>query len=372
MRLKALLIAEQSARLRGFPNGRPTPTLEVLGAPLTVRIAEALMRGGVTEIVVVTDITQELIRENAELRVVHAHRKGINEAAEQALQTMDESGTDGILVLWADQYVEADFAAVLKRHTHFHNRVTRIWSEAGATDAYLFSPGRQRDIAALLRSRSEGSVRTGVRYMLSSDEYANLLRTPCELRRLSQDTLYRVNQIEIRGTEGRPGVWMAPHAIVERGARVVGPAYIGERARVCSGAVVTRDSVLEHHTCVDHATIVEDAWIQPHTAVGAGLDVTHAIASHDVLYHLEREAAITGADGLLLREVKQNVALRATHAIGAWMARVAAAPAAWRERRAEQRPTKRFEVHAGGTVRPNEDVAKLAPGLALMRRYGNE
>jgi CTP:molybdopterin cytidylyltransferase MocA len=372
MGLKALLIAEQSARLHGFPQHRPTATMEILGAPLTVRVAEALLRDGVDEIVVVTDITQEIIRENEQLRVVRASRNGLNEAAEGALEAMDTAGTHGIVVAWADQYVEAQWTAVLQHHTNLRNRVTRVWTAEAATDAYLFSAGRKRDVAALLRSRSEGSVRTGVRYPVSGHEYVNLLRDCSDLRKLSQDAIYGVNHIAPRGTEWRPGIWVAPHAVIEAGARIVGPAYIGERARVKKGAVVTRDSVLEHHTCVDHLTVVENAWLQPHTAVGAGLDLCHAIAVQDSLYDLKRQAAVPAADPMLLREVKPGLAIRAVHATGAWMARVAAAPAAWRERRAERRPTKRFEVHAGGKVRQNEDVAKLAPGLALMRRYGNE
>src|SRR5262249_36054005 len=100
--------------------------------------------------------------------------------------------------------------------------------------------------------------------------------------------------------EVRPGVWIEESAVVDRGARVVGPAYVGPHVRVSASSVITRSSNLEHGSQVDYGTIVEDASVLAGTYLGVGLDVTHAVVRGSSLADLRRNHQIEISDAKLL------------------------------------------------------------------------
>jgi acyl-[acyl carrier protein]--UDP-N-acetylglucosamine O-acyltransferase len=189
------------------------------------------------------------------------------------------------------------------------------------------------------------------------------------LQTLVKDSLYGLTRIEPIGTEVRPGVWVGEGARIEKDARLVAPVYLGAHVRVHGGAVITRDSVLEEHVTVDCGTVIEDSLIQPYTALGAGLDIAHSVVTGHKLFHLKRNAEFATADPKLLRERKQSAAVRTAQAAAALFAYIPAQfmrstrkPAV-----AECSPQLKVELEP-----QPENVAKLAPGLAVVRRYGNE
>jgi hypothetical protein len=132
--------------------------------------------------------------------------------------------------------------------------------------------------------------------------------------------------------------------------------------------------VIEHHTTVDCDTVVEDSWVQPFTALGAGIDVSKALLDGQRLYHLGRKVEFHTEDSKLLREVQENAVARTAHAAATLMSFLPAAvlSSVRNKQVANACGERRFEVTAGGKNRQKEYEAKLAPGLALMRRYGNE
>src|SRR5262249_28197393 len=160
------------------------------------------------------------------------------------------AGVRSVAVLRADCYAEVDWQAVLTHHMQYRNRATRIWcgEEPCACDMYMVSAARRNEAASLMRNSLREGRSNGVRYRLSGHEYINELRDCHMLQGLAKDSLYGVNHIELMGRQARPGIWISDDAHVDKEARVVAPAYIGAHVRVHGGAVVTRDSVLEHHT----------------------------------------------------------------------------------------------------------------------------
>src|SRR5206468_2511696 len=108
--------------------------------------------------------------------------------------------------------------------------------------------------------------------------YYNPLSNAADLRALAVDGLMQRAQITPAGIEARPGVWIARGARIQRRARVLAPAFVGEHARIRAGAVVTRCGVVEHHAEVDSGTIVENDSVLPYTYLGPGLDVAHCVA----------------------------------------------------------------------------------------------
>ena len=373
MSLKALLIADKDARVPAFPADTPVALIEVLGGSLLERIIGQLNRHGVSEVVVVTDIEARMPRMQG-VRYVSAREHDVWRTAERAFEDLEAVGVHGVIVARANHYTEIDWQAVLSHHVHFRNRATRVWSDDDGCEMYLISPGRRNEVAQVMRNKFADSRSPGVRYAVSPNEYVNLLRNCDDLRRLVKDALYGLIQINPRGREMRPGVWVGEAARIEREVRLIAPAFIGAHARVHSGAVITRDSVLEHHTTVDCDTVVDDSWIQPFTALGAGIDVSNAVVDGQRLFHLRRKAEVHTKDPKLLREVQENAVMRTAQAATALMSFLPAAilSSVRKKQVAEACGERRFDVVAGHKNRQDEYEAKLAPGLALMRRYGNE
>ncbi len=91
---------------------------------------------------------------------------------------------------------------------------------------------------------------------------------------------------------------MAPVSIAR--ARVLAPAFIGAHSKIRASALVTRDSVIEHHAEVDCGTVVENSTILPFTYVGAGLDVMHSVVGFRRMSHLLRNVEVEIHDGKLV------------------------------------------------------------------------
>jgi hypothetical protein len=278
-----------------------------------------------------------------------------------------------VIVGNTNQYAEVEWPAVLAHHLHFRNRATRVWCGEEACDLHLVTPGRRNEAASLMRNKLKDARTPGVRYQVSVGEYVNGLRDCADLRRLSKDALYGVNHIAPRGTQVRPGVWVGADARIDRGARIVAPAFIGALTRVREGAVITRDSVIEHHTVVDCGSVVEDAWLQPYTAVGVGLDVAHVVINGDRLFDLARNIGLQIGDPKLLRGLQESAAVRTMQAAAALVSYLPALVLhSSHKKRVARDGTRNFGVLPGTESQRGEDVAKLAPGLAVLRRYGNE
>jgi NDP-sugar pyrophosphorylase family protein len=375
MAMKALIIAESAARISGFPGETPAACVEILGATLLSRIVSHLDRCGVAEIAVVTDIEPRQVKRGVSgdprVRFVHASTAQLWRSSERAFEDMESAGVRGVAVLRADCYAEVDWQAVLEHHMHFRNRVTRVWcgDEPCACDIFMVSAARRNEAATLMRNSLHEERTAGVRYRMADAEYINELDDCRMLQTLVKDSLYGLTRIEPIGTEVRPGVWVGEGARIEKDARLVAPVYLGAHVRVHGGAVITRDSVLEEHVTVDCGTVIEDSLIQPYTALGAGLDIAHSVVTGHKLFHLKRNAEFATADPKLLRERKQSAAVRTAQAAAALFAYIPAQfmrstrkPAV-----AECSPQLKVELEP-----QPENVAKLAPGLAVVRRYGNE
>ena len=377
MAIKALIIAERAARIAGSPGQTPNACIEVLGATLLARIVKHLGRAGVEETVVVTDIDAKHVKrglnDEAGLRFVHAETAQLWRTAGRTFEDMESAGVHGVAVLRADCYAEIDWQAVLAHHMHFRNRATRIWcgEEPCACDIYMVSAALRNEAASLMRSSLREGRSNGVPYRLSDNEYINELRDCHMLQTLIKDALYGVNQIEPVGKQSRPGIWIGEGARVEKEARLVAPVYVGAHARIHGGAVITRDSVLEHHVSVDCGTVIEDSMVQPYTSLGAGLDIAHSVVSGQKLFHLKRNTEFATADPKLLQEGKESAMARTAQAAAALLAYIPAQIMHSTRRPAVAvancTPQLKVEVE-----RQPDNVAKLAPGLAVVRRYGNE
>ena len=91
---------------------------------------------------------------------------------------------------------------------------------------------------------------------------------------------------------------------VEKGARIVAPAFIGTGVTISEQCLVTRCSNVERNSYVDYGTAIEDTSVLPSTYVGIGLDVSHSIVDGGSLLNLDRGVALKIGDPSVIRQHK--------------------------------------------------------------------
>src|SRR5260221_53025 len=123
------------------------------------------------------------------------------------------------------------------------------------------------------------------------------------LRQAALDILPRKPRTAPACEELKPGVWIGHGAIIEKGARVLAPAYIGAYARISTGAVITRCASVEHHAQVDCGSVVENSSVLPYCYVGAGLDLAHSVAGMRQIANLRRDVSVEVVDPKLIASI---------------------------------------------------------------------
>ena len=198
-------------------------------------------------------------------------------------------------------YAEIDFEKLVQFHLDRGARVSQAAHEGRGVEIFCVSASRRNDAASLLRSqlarcRSECP-------QMEQTGYVNQLADARDMRQFAIDILTRQTQTCPAGNEIKPGVWVARGALIEKGARVLAPAFVGAFARIRAGAVVTRCSSVEHHAQIDCGTVVENSTLLPYCALGAGLDLSHSVAGMGQIANLRRDAVIEISDAKLMATI---------------------------------------------------------------------
>lgn len=280
----------------------PIAFFDVLGKPVFHRVLEQVARWGISSTILVTELSSaasDFFTKPAGVQHMEAEPEQSWRAAEAAFAEHVQAGADAVLVLRVGPYFELNADELLQHHCDARNRVTPLVDAAGEPlPAFLLSASRRNDAAFLLRRRLQEMRSTGSSYTCRG--YCNRLRDAADLRRLAVDGLLGTAGIAPAGRELKPGVWVGEGARIQRGARLLAPAFIGRRTKVRAAAVVTRCSSLEHHSEVDFGTVVENSTVLPYTYVGAGLDVNHSVLGLKRVAHLARGVEIEVSDPKLL------------------------------------------------------------------------
>jgi NDP-sugar pyrophosphorylase family protein len=309
-----LLVGGASAGAEQFA-GHPIAALDVLGRPLIERIAERMTRSGIDAVSVVCEseacqsLVERAVRRDAKLRLHELTSEGIWRACEQIFCDYAEAGAEIILVQRIGAYLEINFDDLVQFHLESKARVTPVVDASAPLDLFVISASRRNDAAFLFRHELKALRTESLPYVFNG--YGNRLRNTADLRQLAREALYLESEIRPAGRQVRPGVWMGELARIERGARVVAPAYIGSRAKLRSAAVLTRGSTLEHHAEVDCGTVVEDASVLPFSYVGAGLDLSSSVVGFERVSHLRRAVEVEVPDGKLIGMLPESATRRA-------------------------------------------------------------
>jgi len=305
MDIRGLLLANSEHMQEGTQAESPLATLDVAGKSTIQRMAERLQQYGISSVSAVIETSTPSGVRNfglpSDVSCVSAAPDRFWRTAESVFNDMAQSGAELVILIRLGAYAEADFEKLVQFHLDRKERVTRMASGAQPLEIFCISASRRNDAASLFRTqlshcRSECPL-------LQHEGYLNPLATPRDLRQLAIDILTQQAQTCPAGKEIKPGVWTAPGAMVEKGARVLAPAFIGSMARIRSGAVITRCSSVERHAEVDCGTIIENSTVLPFSYVGAGLDLAHSIAGMGRIVNLQRDVSVTIVDTKLIASI---------------------------------------------------------------------
>jgi NDP-sugar pyrophosphorylase family protein len=367
--------------------GVPLALLDVLGKPMLHRMVERLQAGGIDHVSVICcsgsgDAAQ--FARLAQLASVRwsfaANDEEMWRLAEQRFSDSAQEGAEVVVALRMGPYAELDFDHFVQYHLDQGARVTAATHDGSEFGIFAISSSRRNDAAFLFRHRFTECRTPCTRYALTG--YFNPLAVAADLRLLARDGLFLRNAIRATGKERKPGVWVADGARIDRGARILAPAFIGARARVRAAAVLTRGASIEHHADIDCGSVIEDTNVLPFSCVGAGLDVSHAVVGFRRLYHLKHATEVEFSDPKLvgMSSVYAPVrALASAASLAAFLPTQIFHGFFGKSRRekpmdlpaAVQSPPPALQspaLHSSAENKP----AEFPSSLAVVRRYGNE
>jgi len=353
----------------------PLALLDVAGYSPMLRMAKRMEEFGIAPVVAVVEEQRPSFARArilpAQLDCRAASPQRFWRAAESAFNDQATSGADLVVVVRLGGYAEIDFERFIRYHLERQCRVTRAIHEAQTLDILCINGSRRNDAASLFRS-GLGRCRSECEYFVHQG-YINALADARDVRQFAIDILTLKTETPSAGSEVRPGVWIAPGACVEKGARLLAPSFIGASALIRDGAVITRCATVEHHAQIDCGTVVENCTVLAYTSVGACLDLAHAVAGFGQIAHLRRGVVTDVADTKLLGQVSQTIGERLAES-------------------AAQLPRKIWKSLFGGTDHPDalepalgpapsqvlqeacsqEPSAEMSPHLVIARRYGDQ
>ena len=393
MDVRAILLVGPSAAAgsaREQIAGVPIALLDVLGRSLVHRVIERL-HGTADKIAVIVEGGEGEAEQFAKLITSTAALPGVNatvmpaggemwRAAEQAFSDFAQDGAEVVVALRLGPYAEVDFDHMVQFHLDRGARVSSALHGERELGVFTISASRRNDAAYLFRHQFTECREPCTPYAFAG--YCNPLADATDLRQLTRDALMLRNAIRPTGRQIKPGVWAAEGARIDRGARILAPAFIGARAHVRTSAVLTRCSSIEHHGEVDCGTVVEDTSVLPFSYVGAGLDVSQAVIGFRRLISLQRKAEVEFSDPTLISMSSMHAPVRALASVAAlvtYLPKQIFLGFFGKSRR--EKPTDRPAVERANSPAPHSPAlpnateqgsAEFPSNLAVARRYGNE
>ena len=273
--------------------------VELLGQSVFGQLVQRLSRASFDTMSVFVDSSLSLEIDDPSGMEVNA--ADVWRGAARSLIEAKEAGIDAVLLARAEAYVEFDPVDMVRFHRECGNIVTRACDDRGLLDLWVVDPAIVQENIDL-----KTSLQTAGEPYYQVSGYVNRMETLRDMRQLVADGLTSRCHLRPLGVEVRPGVWMAEGAEVERGARIVAPAFLGRDVKISEQCLITRCSSIERNCQIDYGTVVEDSSILTGTYVGIGLDVSHSIADGTCLVNLNREVALEIKDPVVMRQVAQN------------------------------------------------------------------
>jgi NDP-sugar pyrophosphorylase family protein len=388
MDIRALILVNSVSKSEVAPvslSSLPVPLLEVAGKSPLQRITERLRRFNIEPVAAVVEseeIPQIYGAHVRDMNCVLTSRDRFWRTAENTYNEILQGGADLVVLIRMGSYAEIDFEKFVQFHLDQQARVSQVSHDNAPLEIFCISASRRNDAASLFRSEL-GKCRIECP-MFKHTGYTNALSAPRDLRQLAIDILTLKTETAPTGDQVRPGVWVEKGAILEKGARIVAPAFIGSMARVRTHAVITRCSTVEHHAHVDCGSVVENSSVLPYSSVGAGLDIAHSVAGLGSLAHLRRDVIVEIADPKLIGFVSATPGQRLLHAAvefatflpkHIWQGMFRKPQPQQPDLQAALHQTSPTLGNAAGYQAPacdSEAAGKFPSNLEIARRYGHQ
>jgi len=275
---------------------------EVLGSSLLEHTIQRFVAAGTRTIAVVLHkgvpvSSIRLRRHIAHLRLYEADETW--SAVIPILKEFAKDGISGAIVMKPHTYCEPDITDLWDFHSEGHRPVTRACDAAGPMDLWVADcdVAGQGNAEFLKAALLEPDLPQGSYFVR---DYVRRITQPADFRQLVKDAFHARCNLHPIGEQLRTGIWMDEGAQVRRGARIVGPAYIGRHCVVGECTLITRSSNVETGSYIDYGTAIEDSTVFSDTYVGMWLDVRHSLVSANKLLHLQRGVTLEISDASLL------------------------------------------------------------------------
>lgn len=282
---------------------RPLEFLEVLGRSTLERTIEHLKGVDVEAMSVlvhwdVFPMMPALRGSHDDVAIMAALDLGFQVAL--ALKAFAEKGIEHAFVVRPNAYCEADLREMLECHREGQTLVTRAVDAEGPLDLWVIDcdAAWQPSISSWDNGMFDGMLRQGSYFVR---QYSKRITVSHDLRMLVVDAFTGRSQMRPSGKEVQPNVWMDDGAEVYRGARIVGPAFLGRGCTIGENTVVSNFSNIESGSYVDYGTTIDDSTVLPNTYVGIGLDVRNSVVQANRVLNLTRDVVIEVSDPNIFR-----------------------------------------------------------------------
>ena len=278
---------------RGLFHGTQGLLDSVLGHNLLQRTIARLDECGVARTTVVPQnpaLREPLTAVSAEDSFFSAWDRAAGRAVQQ--------GARNILVLRANQYVELDFAELIRAHVERAAGLTQVSTDQDLLDVAVINV--EKLCAAGQSFRSGLAALSPRRQRFLYRGYVNHLQKPADYMRLMEDALHLRCELRPVGTEVKPGIWLGDDARVNDSSVLEGPCFIGSGTRIGASCKIADGCAVERGCEIDSGTTIEHSWILPGTYVGVGLNVRRSILKNNRMFHLDRRVEVTINDRRLI------------------------------------------------------------------------
>jgi hypothetical protein len=310
----AVSLANLAPQIRSQPPRPPAVCAEILGQSTLDRTIARIQTAGVRKICVVGGSGLRLLKWKPGVETIVTDRPFDRwPAAQQLVRKQCSEGIKTVLMIGLGAYVEWNVVQALRYHNQHRKPLTQLEDGIGALDLWIVN-SKWFSTAALgctLPFRYGEFPGLPVSYRIHG--YVNRLSDPRDLRRLVQDAFLSRCEITPQGREMRPGIWMDDGAHAHKSSRLVAPIYLGRSTKVARSTIIARFSNLEHHSQIGEGTVVDAATVLAHTALGVGLDVSHAVVDGNEVIDLGRNVALRIEDAKLIRDTTPRPWLAPAH-----------------------------------------------------------
>jgi hypothetical protein len=293
--------AAPQARTLAQNNSHPVALWDLLGKSVLQRTSERLRRTAGQLISVASNQSA-------------APPDGSPEQWEKDFLEFVRNGAERVLVVSSAIYSEVNFDEFVRFHLANGSQVSNVLDEQGPLGISLIEAKCADGDLSSFRNRLGAFSSCSSSYEFAG--YRNRLAGPADYRALVRDALWGRCELKPEGREVSPGVWCGNGARVSASVQIIGPAYIGYRARVRAGVLLAPGTAIEQRSEVDCGTVVENSSILPRSYLGPGLHVSQSVVSGSRVIHLGRNIDVELSSTGLLGRTGPSVPLRALEAVG--------------------------------------------------------